>query len=104
MKQIKHVQKTTKILNDERMGGTRSHLMMSRRENKLLQKKNVCEECFGSEEDENEVIQNEGGIEILESDETMQEGESSDSEKENQQKLGLRRKSMRILSDAESEN
>uniref|UniRef100_A0A1A9UVM7 Uncharacterized protein n=1 Tax=Glossina austeni TaxID=7395 RepID=A0A1A9UVM7_GLOAU len=54
---------------------------MSRRENKILQKKNACEECSGSEDDENEVIQNEGEIEILKSDENMQAGESSDSEK-----------------------
>ena len=78
---------------------------MSRRGNKILQNiVSTCEECSGSEEDENEVIQNEDEIEILESDESMQTGESSDSEKENQQKLGLRRKRMRILSDAESEN
>ncbi|XP_076638852.1 uncharacterized protein LOC143350712 [Colletes latitarsis] len=78
---------------------------MPRRGNKILQNiVSICEKCSGSEEDENEVIQNEDEIEILESDESMQAGESSDSEKENHQKLGLRRKRMRILSDSESEN
>lgn len=64
----------------------------------------ICEECSGSEEDENEVIQNEDEIGILESDESMQAGESSDNGKENHQKLGLRRKRMCFLSDSESEN
>lgn len=79
---------------------------MSRRGNKILQNiVSICEECSGSEEDENEVIQDEDEIEILESDESMQAGDSSDIEKENHQKFGLRRKRMRILSsDSESEN
>uniref|UniRef100_A0A1A9UYC2 DDE_Tnp_1_7 domain-containing protein n=1 Tax=Glossina austeni TaxID=7395 RepID=A0A1A9UYC2_GLOAU len=47
---------------------------------------------------------NKDEIEIKESDESMQAGEPSDSEKEIQQKLDLRRKRMRILSGAESEN
>ena len=62
------------------------------------------EECSGSEEAETEVIQNEDEIGIFESDESMQTGESSDSEKENQQNLDLHRKRMRILSDSESGN
>ncbi|KAK9503506.1 hypothetical protein O3M35_010051 [Rhynocoris fuscipes] len=44
---------------------------MSRRGNKILQNiVSICEECSGSEEDENEEIQDEDEIEILESDET----------------------------------
>ena len=50
------------------------------------------------------MIQNEDEIEIFESDESMQAGESSDSEKENLQNLGLCKKRMRILSDPESGN
>lgn len=80
---------------------------MSRRGNNILKNiVSISEEFSGTscEEDENEITQNKDEIEILESDEIGQTGESSDSEKENLQNLCRSRKRMRILSDSESEN